>query len=98
MLNSEIEATKVRYAAAKVAYESKFLPKLFGWKYENSIEGDGSWDGGWFSWDDYHLKNYKALRYKASYHVKMDYETMELIDYMDKNSFYKWCSDNSIPY
>lgn len=91
-----LKATETKYQSYKEEYENKFLPKLFGWKYEDSGSGDRSWMGSWDFW----ITNDRILYYiqminHATYCEKMKHSTMNI----DKpNLFYKWCTENNIPY
>lgn len=91
--NSEIE-----YARLKKIYEAKFLPKLFGWKYENSCNGSrgcfGSWD---FSWDKDAIKTTKAILLKLKYHMKCG-DVVAPLNQIHADAFYSYCDKNNIPY
>ena len=58
------------YAEAKTVYESRFFPKLFGWKYENSAAGDRSWLAG--NWDfvetQWRIEDVRTLYATTQYH------------------------------
>ncbi len=93
------DEVKERYAQDKEKYENKFLPKLFGWKYENSSDGCKSWMSKWSGFYRYetYTENAEKEITRLTYLEKIKHErvTMELELY---KSFYQWCSENNIPY
>lgn len=97
-LVDEDQKLQALYAARKEEYENKRLPKLFGWKFENSYEGDTSWMGSW------NLKHYSKMISKVEkellrllYLVKTNNEKVNMhIDLYD--DFYRWCDKNNIPF
>jgi len=87
------------YAEAAKKYEAKFIPKLFGWKYQNSHKGDRSWlanKWGFIQIDD-KINEYKILRDKAIYYKKIGNNSIGIPLRMEKY-FYNFCASNNIPY
>lgn len=92
--NAEI---KIRYAECKEEYEQRFLPKLFGWKYEDSIEGNTSWLYGRWDLNLYPTDRYKKLLVEAIYQNKIGTNHIE-VNQDFHPSFYKYCQENNIPF
>ena len=86
------EENKAKYEAAKKKYESKILAKLFGWKYENSLECVGAW----WDFNEGAIEERKLELKRCEYHLFTLQEELiqSKLDIYD--SFYKWCSDNNI--
>jgi len=87
---------KEDYQKCKVEYENKLLPKLFGWKYENSSRGDTSWMGSWYFYED-NIKAWKAELQRCAYMKKIGHDFISISDGFSEKSFYKWCDENNIP-
>jgi hypothetical protein len=97
--NKQLVDSLDEYAAAKIVYENKFLPKLFGWKYENSGTGSmcsmfGSWD---IPWIKERIKNYEKILVKLEYYTKMRYTLFD-INPNHEDAFFKFARENNLPY
>lgn len=89
---------KIEYGKQKLVYESKFFPKLFGWKFENSYHGDLSWMGSWnFRWDDEAIKSFRKNLTVLDYHEKCG-EILGELDPYHADAFYSYCEKTRIPY
>lgn len=94
----KIADAKIRYGKMKLEYESKLLPKLFGWKFENSSHGNIDWMGSWdFYWDNEIIKSANKILRSLKYHQKCG-EKLFGIDLYHEDAFYSWCEENEIPY
>jgi hypothetical protein len=90
------QAMEAKYEAAKVVYESQFLNKLFGWKYENSTAGDRSWfTGSWYMHDN--TEYFTDLIAKGEYHILLGDELFEL-PIRSESAFYEYAKDNGLPH
>lgn len=86
-----VECLQEKFDAAALAYESRFLPKMFGWKYENSTARDSA------NW------NFKVglglalvdFGYDVLYAIKSDIEYVDLPETF-KPQFRQWMLDNEI--
>jgi len=92
--NAEV---KSQYTKCKVVYEDKFLPKLLRWKFEDSYGGDTSWIGCW-DFFDAQVNNCKAEISRCVYQGKIGHTFIIIGDNFLPSGFYKWCSENGIPY
>lgn len=87
---------KEDYHRCKGGYENKFLPKLLGWKYEDSFEGDTSWTGSWNFYED-NISAWKSELQRCTYMKKIGHTFISIGDGFSEKSFYKWCDENNIP-
>ncbi len=93
--NTEV---KSKYAKCKIEYEDKFLPKLFNWKFENSYAGDTSWLAGRWEFFNGQVKLYKSEINRCVYQEKIGHKLVTVGNNFYIKDFYKWCSENNIPY
>lgn len=93
------EKSLIEYSDQKVKYELKFLPKLFGWKFEDSVMGSksafgaGNWD---MCWCDDRIKSCEVELRKLVYHKKLGDSVCEL-DRLFEDRFYEFAKDNNLP-
>ena len=97
-LNHWIEkqsSARYKYSCEKYKYEGKFLPRLFKWKYENSLAGDISWcsHNNWYFYDS-QIENCRNELNRCEYLVKSGetHCTVNLV--FNQDSFYNYCKDN----
>ena len=80
-INTELERLtnyqadiRERMKICEASYESKFFPKLFGWKYKNSL---ACWEANWNSkWEDTNVLI--EFGCEILYAQKFGYKTVEL--------------------
>lgn len=85
------DINKAEYLKYKAEYEAKWYNKLFGFKYT------GLWDfWDWFRYSSW-IDELNEIRREAVYKMKMEYPQMDIHSKW-RNHFYKWASDNNIPY
>lgn len=86
---------KINYDIHTEEYESKFLNKLFGWKYKDSAAGFSEYESNnswiYMNHDDF----YKDMIAECTYNTKLNFMYMELP--VRSNPFYQWAADNNIP-
>lgn len=95
-INSELERLTrrrddiaIRMQLRKVAYEAKFFPKLFGWKYENSMDYvEAPWD---FNLGDTLIK----FGYEILYSKKVGLDMVDLPTKLDQ-LWQNWMISNDI--
>ncbi len=91
---------EIEYQRMKKLYESKFFPKLFGWKYEKSIYGCKV-DMGMGNWGFDHIQYKRECRLndlnKIEYYDKHDVQMMP-IDEGDESEFFLFTKENELPY
>jgi len=92
------ESLSKAYQEATEQYESKFIPKLFNWKYKDSFAGNKTkalscWD---FAEVDYFEGLTKSYLDMCIYCNKLDQYLFEFKG--DASAFYKWANENNIPY
>lgn len=77
---------------------NKWLYRKLPWLFDPRDHGLSSWDMGWFSRGI--ANSYNDLLKQATYNKKLGNATMYWPDHLDLHeaSFYRWCSDNNIPY
>ena len=90
------------YNQAKQKYQQGLWYKLFKTKFEETSTGDKSWRGGsnWqHIWIKDSMRNIEKSINTCMYHSKMQHQELEwLFEHADINGFYRWASDNNIPY
>lgn len=97
-INTELErSTKYRndiqerMKICEAAYESKFFPKLFGWKYKNSL---ACWEANWDrKWEDTNVLI--EFGYEILYAQKFGYKTVELPKILQRR-WQNWSIANEI--
>lgn len=88
---------KARYKVCKEEYERGYLPTLFNWKFENSRLGDTSFMGLWDFYER-HIVEIEQEIQRVTYHRKIEQQCIEIGSGFCQDGFYKWCSENNIPY
>lgn len=87
------DKNKAEYEIYKDAYESKFLRRLFGIKHR--IDWYNDWEfidfGGY-------IHRLERIQPELTYDLKCKHEHTDCLDEYSYSTFYKWCSDNNIPY
>lgn len=90
-IQEKYDINKAEYDKYKAEYEAKWYNKLFGSKYT------GLWD----FWDWFYfarlIKELKKIKCEAEYKYKMEYPRMEIPESW-QDGFYKWASENKIPF
>ena len=95
----DIVATRKRFDKVKLKYETKFFPKLFGWKFENSFFGYD--EEYWTGWDRYHMKYCKEWLVKLEYISKLNVLDNKQYTEMPENhsdAFFHYAKENNLPY
>lgn len=93
--NLKIEKLQQEYKVSETAYENKFFPKLFGWKYKDA--SSSCYDETDINWYKRGVKSYEAILVKLEYCTKMAFVLMD-IDENHEDSFFKFAKENSLPY
>lgn len=93
--NARIIKIKEDFAARKVLYENKSIPKFFGWKYENSCS---YYEDSWYSYNpEYYLELVERELNRLEYQIKSEREHTTMKEFDLYSQFYAWCKENKIP-
>lgn len=91
--NIKKSESKAKYEINAAAYESKFLNRIFGWKYSDSIAGIRIYEDNLFFGfkDDF----YTEMIDQCNYNVKIGFQYMDLPT--RSGVFYSWAAEHNIP-
>lgn len=92
--NIKKDERKAKYEIKAAEYESKFLNRLFGWKYSDSVHFiDFDIDCDWFYTSSENF--YADMIAECVYNSKINFMYMDLPT--RSHAFYSWAADNNIP-